>query len=117
MRGINKCMKTYTALVKARIGDQIKAVPTEIRAPSATDARWLLLAIYGFHALVSTPMEVKREMAEELNQAPKTPSQARIQSLQKSKDSAADALSAERLRQKRAKAQATLSTISSLQSR
>jgi len=56
-------------------------------------------------------------MAEELNQTPKTPAQARIQSLQRSKDSAADALSAERLRQKRAKAQATLSTISSLQSR
>jgi hypothetical protein len=61
-------------------------------------------------------MEVKEEMAEELNQAPKTPAQARIQSLQKSKDSAAEALSAERLRQKRAKAQATLSTISSLKS-
>jgi len=41
MRRINKYMKTYTALVKARIGDQIKAVPTEIRAPSTTDARWL----------------------------------------------------------------------------
>jgi len=117
MRGINKYMKTYTALIKAKVGDQIRAVPTEIRAPSATDAKWLFLAIYGFHALVSAPMEVKREMAEELNQTPKTPAQARIQSLQRSKDSAADALSAERLRQKRAKAQATLSTISSLQSR
>ena len=107
-------MKTYTALVKARIDDQIRAVPTEIRAPSATDARWLLQAIYGFHALVSTPMEVKKEMEEDSPQPPHqppTPEQARIKSLATAKDSAAKALDAERTRQKRSKALATLQNL------
>ena len=45
MRGINKCMKTYTALIKARVGDQIRAVPTEIKAPCSTDAKWLKLIV------------------------------------------------------------------------
>ena len=107
MHGINKYMKTYTALIKARVGDQVKAVPTEIRAPSATDARWLLLAIYGFHALVSTPMEVKDKIKEVSSTPPLppiTPDQARIQSLNVAKDSATKALSSERNRQKRIKA-------------
>ena len=107
-------MKTFTALIKARVGEQIKAVPTEIRAPSATEARWLLQAIYGFHALVSSPVETKKGVAEESPQPPhiaKTPDQARIQSLKATKDRAADALDIERDRQKRIKAIATLKTI------
>jgi hypothetical protein len=43
---------------------------------------------------------------------PKTPEQQRIDSLQASKDRAADALAAERQRQKISKAQKTLSALS-----
>ena len=107
-------MKTFTALIKARVGDQIKAIPTEIRAPSANDARWLLQAIYGFHALVSSPSEIKKGVAEDLPQpppSPSTPDQARIQSLKLAKDRAATALDTERDRQKRSKAISTLTKL------
>ena len=111
MRGINTYMKTYTALVKAKIGSQIRTVPTEIRAPSASDARWLLQAIYGFHSLLSSPTE--RYKSNPVNEVikPKTPEQQRIASLQQTKDRANDALKAERDRQKRTKAMRMLSAI------
>jgi hypothetical protein len=107
-------MKTYKALIKAQVGDQIKAVPTEIRAQSAVDAKWLLQAIYGFHALVSSPIEVKSAVAEENSQMPKqplTPEKARIASLRSAKEHASDALQTEKDRQKRAKAIDTLQSI------
>jgi hypothetical protein len=52
-------MKTYRALVKAKVQNSVKAVPAEVRAMTSSDAKWLLQAIYGFHAVVSTPVEVK----------------------------------------------------------
>jgi hypothetical protein len=107
-------MKTYKALIKAKIGDQIKAVPTEIRAQSAADAKWLLQAIYGFHALVSSPIEVKSAVAEAESLPPKqplTPEKARIASLKSAKERASDALKTEKDRQRRAKAIDTLQSI------
>jgi hypothetical protein len=104
-------MKTFIALIKARVGNSVKALPVEIRAQNSSDARWLLQAIYGFHALVSSPTELHEdEQLDELIQA-KTPEQQRIANLQTSKDRASDALKAEQERQKRAKAYKTLSVI------
>ena len=103
-------MNTYTALVSAQVGNSRKLVKTEVKAASATEAKWLLQAIYGFHAVTSMPSE-KREVltSEDLSQ-PKTPEQQRINSLKTAKDHASDALKAERDRQKRLKALATIHT-------
>lgn len=104
-------MKTYTALVKARIGNTVRTVTAEVRAQNSSDARWLLQAIYGFHALSSTPTEVhEAAQLEEIIQA-KTPEQQRIANLQQTKDRANNALKAERDRQKREKAFKALSSI------
>jgi hypothetical protein len=104
-------MKTYTALIKARVGSSVKAIPVEIQAQNSSDARWLLQAIYGFHALLSSPTELHEdEQLDELIQV-KTPEQQRIANLQKTKDRASDALKAERNRQQRAKALKALSAI------
>lgn len=104
-------MKTFTALIKAYVGNSVKSIPVEIRAQNSSDARWLLQAIYGFHALVSSPAELlEGEQLDELIQA-KTPEEQRITNLQTTKDRASDALKAERDRQKRAKAFKTLSAI------
>ena len=104
-------MKTFTALIKTRVSNCVKAIPVEIRAQNSSDARWLLQAIYGFHALVSSPTELHEdEQLDELIQV-KTPEQQRIANLQITKDRASDALKAERDRQKRAKAFKALSTI------
>ncbi len=104
-------MKTYTALIKARVSNSVKAIPVEIRAQNSPEARWLLQAIYGFHALVSSPTELREgEQLGELIQL-KTPEQQRIANLQTTKDRANDALKAERDRQKRAKAFKALSAL------
>ncbi len=39
-------MKTYTALVAAKVGSTTKMVKTEVKAASAAEAKWLLQAIY-----------------------------------------------------------------------
>jgi len=103
-------MNTYTALVAAKVGNSRKLVKTEVKAASAAEAKWLLQAIYGFHAVTSMPSE-KREVltSEDLSQ-PKTPEQQRIISLKAAKDHASDALKTERDRQKRLKALATIQT-------
>lgn len=104
-------MNTYTALIKAHVGNSVKVIPVEIRAQNSADARWLLQAIYGFHSLASSPTELHEdEQLDELNQA-KTPEQQRIANLQITKDRASDALKAERDRQKRSKAFKALSSI------
>ena len=108
-------MKTFTALIKARVGNSVKALPVEIRAQNSSDARWLLQAIYGFHALVSSPTELHEdEKLDELIQV-KTPEQQRIANLQTTKDRASDALKAERNRQQRAKAITTLNALNTAQ--
>ena len=105
-------MNTYTALVSAQVGKARKLVKTEIKAASAAEAKWLLQAIYGFHAVTAMPSE-KREVltSEDLSQ-PKTPEQQRINSLKSAKDRASDALKAERDRQKKQNAIKTLSLLS-----
>ena len=104
-------MNTYTALVAAQVGNSRKLVKTEVKAASAAEAKWLLQAIYGFHAVSSMPSE-KRELitSEDLSKPP-TPEQQRIASLKTAKDRARDALTAERDRQKRSKALKSLQSM------
>ena len=97
-------MNTYTALVAAQVGNSRKLVKTEVKAASAAEAKWLLQAIYGFHAVTSMPSEKQEVLTSEDLSQPKTPEQQRITSLKTAKDRANDALKAERDRQKRSKA-------------
>lgn len=111
MHLINTLMKTYTALIKATVNGNMRAVPTQIRALNPTDARWLLQAIYGFHSLVSPPTEVAESEAISEIITPKTPEQLRLDNLKAAKDRANDALKSERDRQSKQRAVKTLSTI------
>jgi len=110
MQQINTLMKTYTALIKATVNGSVRATPTQIRAENSTDARWLLQAIYGFHALVSQPIEVREEHSITEIAAPKTPEQVRLDTLKAAKDRANDALKLERDRQARKRATQTLAS-------
>jgi len=51
--------KTFQAAVKVNVNGSSSNVRIEIRAPSATDAKWLLWGMYGFHSIVSGPSEVR----------------------------------------------------------
>ena len=104
-------MKTYTALIKATVNGSMRAVPTQVRALNATDARWLLQAIYGFHAVVSVPIEVTENIALAEITASKTPEQLRLDNLKAAKDRANDALKSERDRQSKQRAMKTLSSL------
>jgi hypothetical protein len=104
-------MKTFTALIRASIGNSVKAIPVEIRAQNGSDAKWLLQAIYGFHAVVSSPTEIREGTRITELVAPKTSEQIRVDNLKAVKDRAGDALKAERNRQKRSKALKTLSNL------
>jgi len=106
-------MNTYTTLVSARVGITTKLVKTEIKAACASDAKWLLQAIYGFHALASFPKERKEVLTSEDMTTPQSPEQQRLNALKNSKDRANDALKAERDRQKRQRALKDLKSISS----
>ncbi len=106
-------MKTYTALVAAKVGTTTKMVKTEVKAASVAEAKWLLQAIYGFHAISSSPTEMREELTVENLSHPPTPEQQRIANLKAAKDRASNALQAERDRQKKSKALKTLSSISS----
>jgi len=118
MQEINTCMKTYTALVKAHVNNSIRAVPVEIRALTAVDAKWLLQAVYGFNALVGGPNEVHEDVqtTEDISK-PLTPDQQKIKSLQTTKDNAANALKTERNRQKKARATAMLRSVNAIQAK
>lgn len=111
MQQINTLMKTYTALIKATVNGSMRTVPTQIRAISATDARWLLQAIYGFHAIVSVPTEVNEDTAIPETIAPKTPEKIRLDNLEAAKNRANDALKSERDRQSKQRALKTLTNI------
>ena len=103
-------MKTYRALIKAQVGASMRAIPTDIRAQTSSDAKWLLQAIYGFHAVVSAPTEIHDMKITEIT-APPTPDQQKIKVLKTQKDHAADALKIERDRQKRTKAVQTIGAL------
>ena len=105
-------MNTYTALVAAQVGNSRKLVKTEVKAASAAEAKWLLQAIYGFHAVTSMPSEKREVLTSEDLSKPPTPEQQRITSLKTAKDRASDALTAERERQKKNQALQTLRSIS-----
>ncbi len=111
MHVINTLMKTYTALIKATVNGSMRAVPTQVRAQNPTDARWLFQAIYGFHALFSSPVEVTEDRTISEITAPKTPEQLRLDNLKAAKDRANDALKSERDRQSKQRAMKTLSSL------
>ena len=106
-------MNTYTAMVAAQVGNTSRLIKTQIRAASAGEAKWLLQAIYGFHALASFPTQEREVLTTEDSTHPATPEQQRITSLKQAKDRAGDALKAERDRQKRLKATKDLRSLSS----
>jgi glycine cleavage system protein P-like pyridoxal-binding family len=110
MQGINTDMKTFTALIKARVNGTERSIPTQVRAMNANDARWLLQAIYGFHAVLSVPSDVAEELLID-ETASKTPEQLRLDSLKAAKERAASALKAERERIAKQKAINTLAQI------
>ncbi len=105
-------MNTYTAMVAAQVGNTSRLIKTQIRAASAGEAKWLLQAIYGFHALASFPTQEREVLTTEDSTYPATPEQQRITSLKQAKDRAGDALKAERDRQKRLKATKDLRSLS-----
>ena len=104
-------MNTYTALVSAKVGNSRKLVKTEIKATCASDAKWLLQAVYGFHSVASFPKERGEVLTSEDLSKPPTPEQQRLNALKSSKNRANDALKAERDRQKRQKALKDLSSL------
>ena len=106
-------MKTFKALVKAQVKNNAQNLAVEIRANSSVEAKWLLQAIYGFHAVLSSPVEVQESFANEgIMTQPPTPEQQRIASLKAAKERASTALKNERDRQKRSKALQSLRSIS-----
>jgi hypothetical protein len=105
-------MNTYTAMVAAHVGNTSRLLKTQIRASSAGEAKWLLQAIYGFHALASFPTQEREVLTTEESTHTATPEQQRIASLKTAKDRASDALKAERDRQKRLKATQDLRSLS-----
>lgn len=105
-------MKTFKALVKAQVGASAKNTAVEIRANSSVEAKWLLQAIYGFHAVLSSPVEVQESLANEgITTQPPTPEQQQIASLKAAKERASTALKNERDRQKRSKALQSLRSL------
>ncbi len=104
-------MNTYTALVAAQVGNSRKLVKTEIQATCASDAKWLLQAVYGFHAVASFPQERREVLTSEDLSKPPTPEQQRLNALKSSKNRANDALKAEKDRQKRQRALSDLKSL------
>ena len=87
-------MQDYIATIRIK-GTTIKTV---VHAENPTHARLILQYQYGMDSIVACPVLVETNK-------PKTPEQLRLDSLKANKDRAADALTAERQRQKLAKAQ------------
>ena len=106
-------MNTYTAMVAAQVGNSSRLIKTQVRAASAGEAKWLLQAVYGFHAIASFPTQEREVLTtEEAVTHPATPEQQRITNLKTAKDRAGDALKSERDRQKRLKATQDLRSLS-----
>lgn len=95
-------MQNYIATIRIK-GTHIK---TLVHADSQVHARLLLQYLYGCDSIVASPVVAETTQ-------PKTPEQLRLASLQANKRRAADALAAERQRQKIAKAQQALRTATS----
>ncbi len=93
-------MQDYIATVRIK-GATIKTV---VHAENPTHARLILQYQYGMDSIVACPVLVETNK-------PKTPEQLRLDSLKANKDRAVDALTAERQRQKLAKAQKALAAV------
>ena len=52
-------MHTYQAKVLAQVQGRSQVIPTEVRALSLQDARWLLWTQCGFHSIQYGPVKVK----------------------------------------------------------
>ena len=104
-------MNTYTAMVAAQVGNSSRLIKTQVRAASAGEAKWLLQAVYGFHAIASIPTQEREMLTTEESSHPATPEQQRIASLKTAKDRAGDALKSERDRQKKQNAMKTLKSL------
>ena len=104
-------MNTYTAMVAAQVGNASRLIKTQVRAASAGEAKWLLQAVYGFHAIASFPTQEREVLTTEDSNHPVTPEQQRIASLKTAKDRAGDALKAEHDRQKKQNAMKTLRSL------
>jgi hypothetical protein len=106
-------MKTFKAIVKAQVNGNFKNTAVEVRANTSSDAKWILQAIYGFHAVLAAPVEERDVLTtESTGTQPATPEQQRIASLKTAKDRASDALKAERDKQKKLNAMKTLRSLS-----
>ena len=105
-------MKTFKAIVRARVNGNFKNTAVEVRANTSGDAKWILQAIYGFHTVLAAPAEEREVLTTEDSSHPVTPEQQRIASLKTAKDRAGDALKAEHDRQKRLKATQDLRSLS-----
>jgi len=105
-------MNTYTAMVAAQVGNSSRLIKTQVRAASAGEAKWLLQAVYGFHAIASFPTQEREVLTTEDSNHPVTPEQQRIASLKTAKDRAGDDLKAERDKQTRLKATQDLRSLS-----
>ena len=90
-------MQDYIATIRIK-GTTVK---TAVHAENPTHARLILQYLYGWGSIIASPV-----LAETTK--PKSPEQLRLDSLKANKDRAADALAAERQRQKLAKAQQAL---------
>ena len=97
--------------VKAQVNGNFKNTAVEVRANTSSDAKWILQAIYGFHAVLAAPVEEREILTTEDSSQPVTPEQQRIASLKTAKDRAGDALKAERDRQKKQNAMKTLRSL------
>jgi hypothetical protein len=98
-------------MVTAQVGNSSRLIKTQVRAASAGEAKWLLQAVYGFHAIASIPTQEREILTTEDSTHPVTPEQQRIASLKTAKDRAGDALKAEHDRQKKQKAMKTLRSL------
>lgn len=100
-------MNRYQATVRVRG----KPVRTAVFADSALHARLILEYQFGIGTIVNSPTSVTNEDLDAA--APPTPQQARIDALKKQKDTITKNLQAERDRQKLAKAQQQINTVTS----
>ena len=100
-------MNKYQATVRVR-GKQVR---TAVFTDSALHARIILEYQYGIGSIVNAPTSATNEDLD--TPAPPTPQQARIDALKKQKDIITKNLQAERDRQKLAKAQQQIRTITS----
>ena len=98
-------------MVAAQVGNSSRLIKTQVRAATAGEAKWLLQAVYGFHAIASFPSQEREVLTTENSTNPVTPEQQRIASLKTAKDRASDALAAERDRQKKQDAMKTLKSL------